>query len=118
MFDLHISYSLAKQIFSTESSSEEEVEEVLIVYKLNKAAFLNMIGSLNVHDGKFTIDFSKIKKFQDDGSASSALNMEESFTGNDVNLSKNIPDFREDFSIIESSNRVENQHESQFFVSH
>jgi hypothetical protein len=108
MFDLHISHSLAKEIFSTESCSEEELEEVLIVYKLNKGAFLNMLSSLNIQDGKFTIDFSIINKFKEVGDASSRVLMEESFTYNEGNGSNDIPDFREDFSVIESSNRVDN----------
>ncbi len=99
------------------------------MYKLNKGAFLNMISSLNIQEGKFTIDFSKINKFKEDGKGtlSTSVHMEESFVGEGG--SQSIPDFREDFSIIESSNTDgkgeedgvvgnNNHQESQFFVSH
>jgi hypothetical protein len=36
LYDLPISYKLAKEIFNTPNATEEELEEVLIVYKLNK----------------------------------------------------------------------------------
>jgi hypothetical protein len=60
IFTMFISLAQAKEIFATKDSTPEEIEEVLIVYNLNKPAFLNMIASLKIQDEKFTIDFSKI----------------------------------------------------------
>ena len=60
IYTMFISLAQAKEIFATKDSTPEEIEEVLIVYNLNKPAFLNMIASLKIQDEKFTIDFSKI----------------------------------------------------------
>lgn len=64
IYSMFISLALAREIFASKNSTQEEIEEVLIVYKLNKPAFLNMIASLNIQDEKFTIDFSKINEYK------------------------------------------------------
>jgi hypothetical protein len=64
IYSMFISLALAREIFASKNSTPEEIEEVLIVYKLNKPAFLNMIASLNIQDEKFTIDFSKINEYK------------------------------------------------------
>ena len=98
IFTMFISLAQAKEIFATKDSTPEEIEEILIVYNLNKPAFLNMIASLNIQDEKFTIDFSKINEFKEKGANnSSRLHIEQSFEEND---DKN---YREDFSLIQTS---------------
>lgn len=106
IFSMFISLALAKEIFATKDSSPEEVEEVLIVYKLNKPAFLNMIASLNIQDDKFTIDFSKINDYKENGAPSSSrLHIEHSFEDPDDMGG----DFREDFSVIQTSSKYDEQ---------
>jgi hypothetical protein len=106
IFSMFISLALAKEIFATKDSTPEEIEEVLIVYKLNKPAFLNMIASLNIQDDKFTIDFSKINDYKENGlKNSSRLHIEQSFEDQDDNMG----DFREDFSVIQTSSKYDDQ---------
>ena len=108
---MYISLANAREIFGNKDSTTEEIEEVLIVYKLNKPAFLNMIASVNLQDGKFTIDLSKINAFKENegGQGSSRLQIEHSFEDGSGNN-----EFKEDFSAIHQSMTSKFDEYSQF----